>query len=209
MVADKTVFVLDYGAGNLHSVANAIAMLGYDAKVTSSADGISDARAIILPGVGAAAEAMRHLRRLGLMEPIRRHITEGKYFLGICLGLQLLLDSTEEGGRHECLGIIPGRVKQLPQVLKTPHMGWNQVKQARKHPVFEGIPDGTNFYFVHSYYASPDDRSVVLGETEYGVTICSAIAKGNLVAVQFHPEKSGAPGLRMYDNFLKMASTGN
>ncbi|OGO40361.1 MAG: imidazole glycerol phosphate synthase, glutamine amidotransferase subunit [Chloroflexi bacterium RBG_16_57_8] len=205
MSADKTVVVLDYGAGNLHSVANAIVNIGYRPKVTNSADDVRDARAVILPGVGAAAEAMGHLRRLGLIEPIRRYINDGRPFFGVCLGLQLLLASTEEDGRHECLGVIAGEVKRLPPGLKTPHMGWNQVRQVAKHPVFDGIPDMTNFYFVHSYYAAPDDRSVVLGETDYGITVCSAIAKGNLVAVQFHPEKSGEAGLRMYDNFLKPA----
>jgi glutamine amidotransferase len=205
MAGNRVVVILDYGAGNLRSVANAVGSLGYQAKVSSSAKDMADARAVILPGVGAAAEAMENLRRLAMVDPIRQYIGEGRPFFGVCLGLQLLLASTEEGGHHQCFGIIPGQVKRLPPGLKTPHMGWNQVRQLTPHPVFEGIEDKTNFYFVHSYYAVPDDRSIVLGETDYGVTMCSAIARGNLVAVQFHPEKSGEPGLRMYDNFLKLA----
>ena len=121
------------------------------------------------------------------------------------MGLQVLFTSTEEGGWHECLNVISGQVKKLPSGLKIPHMGWNQVKQRVFHPVFSGIPDDANFYFVHSYYVEPDDKSLVAGETEYGIPFCSILARGNLVATQFHPEKSGEFGLRMYDNFIKMA----
>ena len=205
MVATTEVLVIDYGAGNLHSVANAIVKLGYQPKITGSAGELKTARAVILPGVGAAAEAMKNLRNLKMVEPIKRYVAEGRPLFGVCLGLQVLLSSTEEHGTHKCLGIIPGQVKRLPAGLKTPHMGWNQVKQLNRHPVFEGVADNTNFYFVHSYYAAPEDRSVVLGETDYGVTFCSAIARGNLVATQFHPEKSGEAGLRLYDNFIKLA----
>jgi len=120
----------------------------------------------------------------------------------------VLFSGTEEGGWHECLGVIPGKVKKLPPGLKTPHMGWNQVKQKFSHPIFNGIPDGAHFYFVHSYYAEPQDMSVVAGMTEYGVPMCSMVVKDNLVATQFHPEKSGEQGLRMYSNFLNMALTG-
>jgi glutamine amidotransferase len=119
--------------------------------------------------------------------------------------LQVLLSSTEEGGDHRCLGIIPGRVKKLPAGLKVPHMGWNQVRQTQAHSIFEGIPDNSNFYFVHSYFADPEDRSVVAGTTEYGLEFCSMVISDNLVATQFHPEKSGEYGLRMYSNFLKSA----
>ena len=208
-MGSNLVLILDYGAGNLHSVANAIASLGYQTKLSSEAEDLHTVRIVILPGVGAAAEAMNNLTKHGMVEPIRRYIGEDRHFFGVCLGLQLLLSGTEEDGGHKCLGIIPGKVKLLPPGLKTPHMGWNQVRQKMSHPVFEGVPDMTNFYFVHSYYAVPDDRSLVLGETEYGVTMCSAIAKGNLVATQFHPEKSGALGLRMYDNFIKRAIKNN
>jgi imidazole glycerol-phosphate synthase subunit HisH len=199
------VMILDYGAGNLRSVANAISRLGYEPRITSSGKDLDNARAVILPGVGAAAAAMQNLGKLGLIGPIKEYVAENRPFFGVCLGMQLLLSISEEDGRSPCLDIIPGTVKLLPPGLKTPHMGWNQVKQLIKHPVFDGIPDNTNFYFVHSYYAVPEDRSFVLGETEYGVNFCSAIARKNLVATQFHPEKSGEPGLRMYDNFLKIA----
>ena len=148
---------------------------------------------------------MESLRRLKLVSPIRQLIAEGNPFLGVCIGLQVLFTGTEEGGGHECLGIIPGQVKRLPPGPKIPHMGWNQVKQRISHPVFEGIPDEANFYFVHSYYAEPDDKSLIAGETEYSIPLCSVIARGNLVATQFHPEKSGELGLKIYDNFIKLA----
>jgi glutamine amidotransferase len=202
------IAIVDYGAGNLRSVVNAIAKLGYEPKITSSADELLNAQAVILPGVGAAVDAMANLRKLRLDEPIRRVINENKPFFGVCLGQQLLLDGTEEGGWHECLGVVSGRVRKLPPGLKIPHMGWNQVKQRTRHPIFKGVPDGANFYFVHSYYAEPEDKALLAGETDYGISFCSVIARGNLVATQFHPEKSGEVGLRIYDNFIKLAMAG-
>jgi len=199
------IAIVDYGAGNLRSVVNAISRLGYRPRITNSPSEVLNARALILPGVGAAADTMENLKALGLASSIRQFIAEGRPFLGICLGLQILFTGTEEGGWYECLGIIPGRVRKLPPGLKVPHMGWNQVKQRLSHPVFDGIPDEANFYFVHSYYVEPDDSSLVAGETDYGIPICSVLARGNLVATQFHPEKSGEMGLRMYDNFIKLA----
>ncbi len=199
------IAIIDYGAGNLRSVTNAVIKLGYQARLTSSASEVLDAQAVILPGVGAAADTIENLKRLGLADPICQFIAEGRPFFGVCIGLQILFTGTEEGGWHECLGVIPGQVRRLPSGLKIPHMGWNQVKQMISHPVFEGIPDEANFYFVHSYYVEPDDKSVVAGETDYGIPICSVIARGNLIATQFHPEKSGEFGLRMYDNFIKLA----
>ena len=204
---DKVITVVDYGAGNLRSVVNAITKLGYQAKITSNPGDLLNARAVILPGVGAAAATMENLNRLGLVSPICQLIAEGRPFFGVCIGLQILFTGTEEGGWHECFGAIPGRVRKLPPGLKIPHMGWNQVKQKVSHPVFEGIPDEANFYFVHSYYVEPDDKSLIAGGTGYGIPICSVIARGNLVATQFHPEKSGEFGLKMYSNFLKMALT--
>jgi glutamine amidotransferase len=205
MTEAKSVLILDYGAGNLRSVANAVTTLGYEPKITSSGKEMRTAKAVILPGVGAAPQAMSSLKRLDMVGEIREYIAKGHPFLGVCLGLQLLLSFTEEGGGYECMDIVPGRVKHLPEGLKTPHMGWNQVKYMKRHPVFDGIDDGANFYFVHSYYTVPDESSVVLGETDYGVKLCSAVAVGNLVATQFHPEKSGEAGLRLYANFLKLA----
>ena len=199
------IAIIDYGAGNLRSVTNALAKLGYKPKVTREPEDVVNAAAVIFPGVGAAADAMQSLKDSGLDEAIREVIREGQPLFAVCVGMQVLLSSTEEGGWNECLGIIPGSVKKLPAGLKVPHIGWNQVKQMVRHPIFEDIPDESNFYFVHSYYAEPEDTTVIAGTTEYGLTLCSVLIKDNLVATQFHPEKSGAIGLRMYDNFLKMA----
>ncbi|MFC1963807.1 imidazole glycerol phosphate synthase subunit HisH [Chloroflexota bacterium] len=199
------IAVVDYSAGNLRSVVNAITRLGYAPRVTSYPEEVLGAEVVILPGVGAAADTMANLTRLGLVAPIKQVITVGRPFLGICMGLQLLFTATEEGGWHECFGVFAGRVKRLPPSLKIPHMGWNQLRQKGKHPVLKDIPDRANFYFVHSYYVEAEDRSLVIGETEYGIDFCSMIARDNLVATQFHPEKSGEVGLKLYDNFLKMA----
>jgi glutamine amidotransferase len=199
------IAIVDYGAGNIRSVVNAVEKLGYRPEVTSSPDDVLRAEAVILPGVGAAADTMASLRSLRLVEPIRRFITEDRPFLGVCIGLQILFTLTEEGGPHQCLDIIAGTVRRLPPGLKIPHMGWNQVKQKAQHPLFKGIPDEANFYFVHSYYVEPDDWSVIAGETVYGIRMCSVVVRRNLVATQFHPEKSGEIGLKMYDNFLKNA----
>jgi glutamine amidotransferase len=200
------IAIIDYGAGNLRSVANAIAKLGHQPTMTSNPGDLPGAAAVILPGVGAAADTMRNLDRLGLSEAIRRVVADEVPMLAICVGMQVLFDETEEGGRHRCLGIIPGVVRRLPPGLKIPHMGWNQVSQKIRHPLFDSVADRANFYFVHSYCAEPRDLAVVAGTTDYGIPFCSALARGNLIATQFHPEKSGENGLRMYENFLKMAS---
>ena len=202
------IVIIDYGAGNLRSVLNATNRLGYQAQITDIPDEILRARAAILPGVGAAANVMAKLRKLGLVNPIHRFIAEGRPFLGVCIGLQILFRGSEEGGWQECLGVIPGVVRRLPQGLKIPHMGWNQVRQGISHPIFSGIPDEANFYFVHSFYAEPEDTSIVAGTTSYGVSMCSMVIKDNLIATQFHPERSGEHGLRMYSNFLKLALSG-
>lgn len=198
--------IVDYEAGNLRSVARAVIHAGGDPLITSSARDVERADALIVPGVGAAADTMANLKRHALVEPIREYIASGRPFLGVCMGQQALFDVSEEGGEHPCLGVLPGRVVRLPPGLKVPHMGWNQVRIVRSHPIFDGIPDGSYFYFVHSYYPRPDDPAVVIGETEYGVTFASVVARDGLVATQFHPEKSGAMGLRMYENFLRIAA---
>ena len=205
----ERVLIVDYGAGNLRSVARTVAHLGYEPVISVEARALDDAHAVIVPGVGAAADTMRNLNKVGLVQPLREYIASGRHFLGVCMGQQALLSVSEEGGGQDLLDVIKGRVRRFPSGfetgLKVPHMGWNQVWQRVKHPVFEGIADGANFYFVHSYYPDPEDRDVVIGETEYGLRFASVLAKGNLVATQFHPEKSGKDGLRFYGNFLQMA----
>ena len=201
--------VIDYESGNLRSVSRALESYGVNPLVTGDAAHLSDADAVVLPGVGSGPAAMNALNQRGLVEPLRQFADTGKPFLGVCLGLQLLLDWTEEGDAP-CLGIVPGRVKLLPggaaNGLKIPHMGWNSVSLGPAHPALAGIPTGSYFYFVHSYYAELEDASGVAGTTEYGVPFCSIYAKDNLVATQFHPEKSGPTGLRIYQNFVAMAS---
>lgn len=200
------IAIIDYGAGNLRSVVKAIAKLGYQAEITSDPAKVSTADIVILPGVGAAGDTMDSLQKLALVEPIKQVIEEDRPFFGICLGLQVLLTSTEESGGYDCFDLIPGVVRLLPPNLKVPEMGWNQVKQKKQHPIFDSIPDSTNFYFVHSYYVDPVDKSVVAGETNYGVDFCSMIIKDNLIATQFHPEKSGDMGLKLLSNFLKIST---
>ena len=199
------IAVIDYGAGNLRSVTNALIKLGCHPKVTHEPEDVVKATAVIFPGVGAAADVMESLRESGMDEAIKEAINENQLFFAICVGMQVMLSATEEGGLNECLGIIPGTVRRLPAGLKVPHIGWNQVRQVSAHPIFKGIPEGSNFYFVHSYYAEPEDASVVAGTTEYGVNLCSVLIKDNLIATQFHTEKSVALGLRMYANFLDLA----
>jgi glutamine amidotransferase len=205
----ERVLIVDYGAGNLRSVARCVAHLGYEPVISVEPRALDDARAVIVPGVGAAADTMRNLQQCGLVEPLREYIASGRPFLGVCMGQQALLSVSEEGGGQQLLDVIKGRVTRFPSGLQTglkvPHMGWNQVWQRVQHPVFEGIPDGAHFYFVHSYYPDPDDRDVVIGETDYGLRFASVLARGNLVATQFHPEKSGEDGLKFYGNFLQLA----
>jgi glutamine amidotransferase len=201
------IVIVDYGAGNLRSVARAVVHVGFEPSVTADPYDVLHADALIVPGVGAAADTMRNLREHRMVEPILEYITSGRPFFGVCMGQQALLSVSEEGGEHPCLGVIPGRVKKLPAGQKVPHMGWNQVHQRTKHPIFEGIPDESYFYFVHSYAPHPDDESVVIGETDYGGVFASVLARDNIVATQFHPEKSGEMGLKMYKNFLASVLT--
>ena len=204
----RAVAIIDYGAGNLRSVANAVLKLGYRPVVTDRPAEVLGARAVILPGVGAAADTMNGLVKTGMDDVIRQLVREKRPLFAVCVGLQVLMSATDEGGWHKCLGVVPGVVKKLPSGLKIPHMGWNQVTQRAGGWLFEDIPDGADFYFVHSYYAEPEDESVVAGTTDYGLSWCSVLIKDSLVATQFHPEKSGENGLKMYRNFLKTALGG-
>ena len=209
-----SIAIVDYDAGNIRSVQKALEECGASTRITADAEDITAADGVVFPGQGACDASMRSIRERGLFDIIRRSINSGKPFLGVCLGLQLLLESSEEGD-EPCLAILKGSTKRLPPEktdlagLKIPHMGWNSVSLSVRHPVFAGIPDESYFYFVHSYYADPEDRDIVAGVTNYGIDFCSAVAWDNVAAVQFHPEKSGTVGLRIYRNFLALVeSTG-
>jgi glutamine amidotransferase len=203
------IAIVDYRAGNLTSVASALEHLGHRCEITDRADQICAAERVILPGVGAAGATMDNLRRLELDYVLRdRVIAAGKPFLGICIGIQILMDRSEEDDA-QCLGAVAGEVKRFPAAvdglaLKVPQIGWNKVHQVRKHPVFAGVPDHSHFYFVNSYYPVPADPSVVIATAEHGIVFCAALARDNLVATQFHLEKSGAAGLRFLDNFCRL-----
>jgi imidazole glycerol-phosphate synthase subunit HisH len=204
--SSSPVVIVDYGAGNLRSVARAVAHAGVEPLVTAEAHAIERAEALIVPGVGAAADTMAHLREGGLDGPIRDYISSGRPFLGVCMGMQVLFDLSEEGGEHPCLGVFPGRIVRFPFGLTVPHMGWNTVDLQQPHPVFEGVPDGGFFYFVHSYHPQPESDDLVIASTEYGgVRFASVVGRDNAVATQFHPEKSSHNGLRLYANFLRLA----
>jgi glutamine amidotransferase len=197
------IALVDFGAGNLRSVENALGRLGVDAQIATTAEAIADAAAVILPGVGAAAPAMAALRDRQLDQAIVRIIQRGTPFLGICLGLQLLFERSAEDGAR-CLGILPGTVERLATSEKLPHVGWNTVDQVRPHPVLRGL-ESEAMYFVHSYVVAPDDRSIIAANTTHGIPFVSAVAINRLVAVQFHPERSGPAGLRFLQNFLTLA----
>jgi len=202
------IAIIDYEMGNLRSVQKAFERVGHQATVTSDPAVLADAAKIVLPGVGAFRDAIAALRTRKLDDPIRAAIESGKPFLGICLGLQLLFDRSFEDGTYEGLGIVPGEVVRfnVPVEYKVPHMGWNQVEFRRRPPIFEGVEDKAHFYFVHSYYVVPKNDSYVATETEYPRAFCSSIWRDNLFAVQFHPEKSQAAGLRVLKNFAELAA---
>lgn len=202
------IVIIDYGMGNLKSVSKAFLKLGENVKVSSLPEDVDNADAIVLPGVGAFGDCMRNLSLKGLIEPVIRAIEKGKPYLGICLGLQILFNESEEFGLTKGLGIIPGRVKRFSfqnRELKIPHMGWNSIKIIRPSPLFKEIPDGSYFYFIHSYYVVPEDISVVAAETEYGERFVSSIWKDNIMATQFHPEKSQSLGLKVLMGFIEFA----
>ena len=204
------IAIVDYQMGNLRSVQKAFQRVGHHAEITDDPQQLDQADKIVLPGVGAFADAIGELRRRDLVEPIRAAIAADKPFLGICLGLQLLFDVSYEDGEHEGLGIVPGKVVrfEVPADFKVPHMGWNQLDFARQPDIFRPLPNGTHFYFVHSYYVVPDDPSWIAATATYAQPFCAMIWRENLVATQFHPEKSQRDGLRVLRNFAEIAEHG-
>jgi glutamine amidotransferase len=206
------IAVIDYGAGNLRSVVRALTKVGAALKVTSNPDEVRAAPIVVLPGVGATRDTLASLSRMGLDQAIREAVAAGKPFLGICVGMQVLCDRSEEFGPHDCLAVVGGSVRRLPEHgpggdggQKVPQIGWNQVRYAgaaADHPLFAGIPGASDFYFVHSFYCDLDDARLVAGTTDYGIDFPSALLRDNLAAVQFHPEKSGHWGLQLLSNFV-------
>lgn len=202
------IAIIDYGMGNLRSVQKALERLGFDAVVTRDSGAIEGAAGVILPGVGAFGACMQNLATYGLVETVQRVVRGGKPFLGICLGMQLLFEESEEFGPVRGLGLLPGRVVRFADQaeLKVPHMGWNAIEKRQHPPHLEGIPDGAEVYFVHSYYVVPSDPALTATVTRHGIEFTSSIHRGNVFASQFHPEKSQAVGLRLLENFGKLVT---
>ena len=204
------IAIIDYEAGNLTSVARALTHLGYKNEITSTPETILNAERVIFPGVGAAKATMQTLQKRGLNEVLTDFFRTGKPMLGICIGIQILFEHSEEENA-ECLNLLPGYVKKYPttatntqtETLKVPQIGWNEVYQTKPHAIFKDVPNPAHFYFVNSYYPEPASENIVIGKTKYGLEFCSAIAQENLIATQFHLEKSGRVGLKMLNNFLE------
>ena len=202
------VAVVDYGAGNLVSIDQALKAVGGDPFLVREPDELERADALVVPGVGAAAPAMSRLAQRGLVEPIRQWIYHGRPYLGICLGLQLLFETSDEDGA-ETMAVLAGRTAKLEDAPLLPHIGWNQVARRRRHALFDGIAEDADFYFVHSYAGVPEGiggNAAILGETTHGRRFVSAIDRGNVLGVQFHPERSGADGIRLLANFVRWAT---
>ena len=204
------IAIIDYGMGNLRSVQKGFEKIGAEAIVTADPQVVLQADKVVLPGVGAFRDCMRNLEQAGFVEPILRVIADGRPFLGICVGMQLLFTDSVEFGLYQGLNVIPGHVLRFPddmtvasEALKVPQMGWNQLCFKRRPPAFAGIADGCNVYFVHSYYVKPDNDDVIATTTDYGIEFCSSVWKDNIVATQFHPEKSQDVGLRILKNFAE------
>ena len=206
------IVIIDYGSGNLRSVAKALESVGGDVRVSGVAAELKQASHLVLPGVGAFADCRHNLEETGCLEPVLQHIQAGKPFLGICVGMQLLFTEGHEFGRHAGLDLIAGPVvgfstqmvdpEDSQRYLKVPHIGWNQVHQERSHPLWHDIPDNTYFYSVHSFHGCPTDRTWRVGSSQYGIEFTAAVARDNLFATQFHPEKSQKHGLRLLHNFV-------
>jgi glutamine amidotransferase len=205
MLTSLKVAVVDYDAGNTLSVMRAVEKVGAKVDLTPDPERVLAAEAVVLPGVGAFGDCMRKLRERGMDEACREAFRSGKPFLGVCVALQVIFEASEESPDAAGLGLMPGRVVRFAvDGLKVPHIGWNELSLVRGHPVLDGL-DGEAFYFVHSYYPEPGETRDLIGETEYGTRFCSAAGRENLVAVQFHPEKSSGAGLKLYENFLSWA----
>ncbi|ABB30630.1 imidazole glycerol phosphate synthase, glutamine amidotransferase subunit [Geobacter metallireducens RCH3] len=203
-----TIAIIDYGMGNLRSVQKGFEKVGFEAVVTADPKVVLEAEKVVLPGVGAFRDCMRNLEQGGFVEPILTVIQDGRPFLGICVGMQLLFTDSVEFGLYQGLNVIPGHVLRFPEGmrergedLKVPHMGWNQLSIKRRPSAFSDVEDGANVYFVHSFYAKPDEEGVVAATSSYGIDFCAAVWKDNIVATQFHPEKSQAVGLSILKNF--------
>jgi glutamine amidotransferase len=205
MSSSVKVAVLDYGAANMVSITKALAAVGAEVSVAESAAGMSAVDAIVIPGVGAAAPAMVHLRERGLAEPLREWVRAGRPCLGICLGFQLFFEASDEADA-EALGLLAGRTVGLLDAPTLPHIGWNTVNAVRPHPLFDGVADGSYFYFVHSFAPVPSDESLVVARTTHGLPFVSAVAKGSLYGLQFHPEKSSEAGLQVLSNFIGLVA---
>jgi glutamine amidotransferase len=197
------VAIIDYGVGNLRSVEKAFEAAGCEAVVSADERILREAERLVLPGVGAFGACMRGLAERGFDELVRERVAEGAPLLGVCVGMQMLFEESEEFGLTSGLGILPGRVRRFSGDLLVPHVGWNQVRQRAPHSLFEGIEDGAFFYFVHSYYCDPAEDGDAVGETDYGAPYASIVARGNVCGVQFHPEKSQAAGVRLLGNFAR------
>ena len=202
------ITVVDYGMGNLLSVRKAFEKVGAEVEISDEPRRIAEAEQLVLPGVGAFRDAMAHLRSAALIEPILAFLNEGRPFLGICLGLQMLFETSEEDGEHEGLGVFAGKVVRfdLPSEFKVPHMGWNQLEPVGRPPILEGLPNEPNVYFVHSYHVVPEDPSIIATRTDYGGPFTSMVWKDNIFATQFHPEKSQRTGLAILRNFIGLTA---
>ncbi|HYM70400.1 MAG TPA: imidazole glycerol phosphate synthase subunit HisH [bacterium] len=197
------IAIVDYGAGNLHSIRQALLRLGLDARVVETPEELESVTALVVPGDGAFGPAVARLRALGWAERISEHVRAGRPFLGVCLGMQLLFDESEEDGLHLGLGVLPGRVVPLPETVKVPHMGWNQLRVVRPSPLLDGVSTGAYVYFLHSYHVAPKDAGLVAATTAYGGEVAAVVGRDNLWATQFHPEKSGPVGARMLQNIAR------
>lgn len=206
MGSGRRVVIIDYGVGNLRSVEKAFAATGCEASVSVEEEVLRAAERLVLPGVGAFGACMRALSERGFDRLVRERVEAGTPLLGVCVGMQLLFEESDEFGATPGLGLLRGRVRRFDDELVVPHVGWNRIEQVCEHPMFDGVDNGSFFYFVHSYYCEPSDKSAVAGETDYGVRYASVVAKANICGVQFHPEKSQDAGLRLLKNFAQLNS---